>query len=223
MSSAKGKIARLLGGMLLQSAKVASAEDTGGFRRIVLKTNLPKPRAGTKVQVLLPSDDMRTYSPIASPEGFVLLGWKHAGGPGSRWLSEVQAGAELRFFAPQGSLELSEGPVVVVGDETSVAVAASFEVERQGQVQVVLQAGSVDDVRRAAEAVGLSRVSAIQRGETERLVEAALAAHKAAPEAVFALSGGSELVATIRNALRARGVRNIKTKTYWVPGKTGLD
>lgn len=78
MSSAKGKLVRLLGGAFLRRASVASAEDVGGFRHVVLRGDMLKPGAGTKLQILLPSDDMRTYTPIASTDGVALLGWKHA-------------------------------------------------------------------------------------------------------------------------------------------------
>src|SRR5690349_13196022 len=101
MSSAKGKLVRFLGGAFLRRAVVAAAEDVGSFRRLVLRGDGPAPSAGSKLQILLPSDDMRTYSPVASSEGIVLLGWKHASGPGARWVSEAQVGAEVRFFGPQ--------------------------------------------------------------------------------------------------------------------------
>lgn len=222
MSSAKGKLVRFLGGAFLRRAVVAAAEDVGGFRRLVLRGDGPASVAGTKLQILLPSDDMRTYSPVASREGIVLLGWKQASGPGARWVSEVEVGAEVRFFGPQHSLELPAGPVTIVGDETSVAVAASFEVERPGQVTTVLQASTVDDTRAAAERLGLRPLAVVGRGDTAATVEAVVSVATVA-RGVVALTGGSELVLAVRSALRARGITNVKTKTYWVPGKRGLD
>ena len=223
MSSAKGKLVRILGGRFLNRASIASVEDVDGFRHVVLHGDVPKPAAGTKLQLLLPSDDMRTYTPIAMPGGVALLGWTHGSGPGARWLCEVQVGAEIRFVGPQRSLELPAGPVIVVGDETSVAMGASFEVERPGQVTSVFQAGVVDGLRAAAESVGLRPVAIVPRGDTAATVDAVASAHAASPGAVVALTGGSELVVAVRHALRARGITNIKTKTYWVPGKRGLD
>jgi NADPH-dependent ferric siderophore reductase len=221
--SMKARIAKLLGGALLKRATIASAEDLGGFRRLLLRGDLPKPNAGTKVQLLLPVDEMRTYSPIAAPDGIVLLGWKHAGGPGARWMSEVKAGEEVRFVGPQRSLELAPGPVILVGDETSVAVAAAFAAERPGQVRAVFQVGSVDEVKVAAEAMGLCDATSVPRGGTERVAEAVLAARAMSAGATLAVTGGSELVVATRAALRERGVRDIRTKTYWIPGRAGLD
>jgi NADPH-dependent ferric siderophore reductase len=221
--STKGKLVRLLGGAMLHRARVATAEDVGGFRLVGLRGDVPKPGAGTKLQILLPSDDMRTYTPIATAEGATLLGWKHAGGPGARWLSELQPGSEARFVGPQRSLELPAGPLVVVGDETSVAVAASFEVERPGRIVAVFQATDVNDARAAAQRVGLGLATVVERGDVAATVDAVAAARANEPGAVVALTGGSELVLAVRSALRARGIENVKTKTYWIPGKRGLD
>lgn len=216
-------MARLLGGALLKRATIASAEELGGFRRLLLRGELPAPRAGTKLQLLLPGDEMRTYSPIATPDGIALLGWMHAGGPGARWMTEVKPGEVLRFVGPQRSLELAPGPVLLVGDETSVAVAAAFAAERPGQAHAVLQVGSVDDVRAAADAMGLREATVVPRGGPDRVVEAVLAARATSPNAAIAVTGGSELVVAVRAGLRARGVRDLKTKTYWIPGRSGLD
>jgi NADPH-dependent ferric siderophore reductase len=224
MASAKGKLVRLLGGVLLRRARVAAVEEVGpGFRRISLRGDGLPPEPGSKLQILLPSDDMRTYSPIASPEGAVLLGWRHAGGPGARWISDVELGTEVRFVGPQRSLVLPAGPVILVGDETSVAVAASFEVSRPGQVHAVLEGDSVDAVRAAAAAVDLRPAHVAPRGDTAGVLDAILAARAASPRAIVALTGGSELVIATRAALRERGVRDLKTKTYWIPGRSGLD
>jgi NADPH-dependent ferric siderophore reductase len=222
MSSAKGRIVRLFSGVL-RRAVVASVRDIGGFRRVLLRCDVPRFSAGAKVQLLLPSDDMRTYTPIRAPDGVTLLGWTHAGGPGARWLAGVQAGEELPFVGPQRSLGLDAGPVVLVGDETSVAVAAAFAVERSTAVHAVIQSDAAAGFREAAASVGLAGVVVVARGDTAASVEAVSAARSTSPSAVVGLTGGSELVVAVRDALRRAGVRNIKTKAYWIPGKTGLD
>jgi NADPH-dependent ferric siderophore reductase len=224
MSSAKGKIVRFLGDVVLRRARVVAADEVApGFRRISLHGEGLQPQAGNKLQILLPSDDVRTYTPIAAREGVVLLGWQHAGGPGARWISDVKVGTEVCFVGPQRSLELPAGPVILIGDETSVAVAASFEVSRPGQVHAILQGGSVDALRAAAEAVGLWPAHVSPHGDTTSVVDAVLASQAALPGASIALTGGAEFVLAVRAALRERGVRDIKLKTYWIPGRTGLD
>jgi len=221
--SAKGTLVRLLGGAFLRQAKVFEVEEVGGFSRVVLRGEVERAEPGTKLQLLLPGDDMRTYTPIAAPEGLVLLGWRHAPGPGGRWVAGVKEGDELRFVGPQRSLELPPGRAIVVGDETSVAVAASFEAARPGQVTAVLEAGTVADVRAAAARVGLGSASVFARDDSAGLVDAIVRAHEEAPSAAVALTGGSELILRLRAALRGRGLANVRAKTYWVPGRKGLD
>lgn len=140
MSSAKGRMVRFLGGVLLREARVVAADEVGpGFRRLRLQGERLRAAPGNKLQILLPSDDVRTYTPIPTPEGASLLGWCQAGGPGARWISEVKVGDEVRFLGVQRSLELPAGPVILVGDETSVAVAASFEASRPGEVHAMMR------------------------------------------------------------------------------------
>ena len=222
--SAKGKLARLFGNAFLQRGRIAQVDDVApGFRRLVIESDAPKPTAGMKVQILLPSDDMRTYTPVASRQGIVLLCWKHASGPGTRWLSEVKTGEELQFMGPQRSLSLDPGPVILVGDETSIAPAASFEIERPQQVHGVFLVESPEAAREAAHAAGLSSVHVATRDDNAGAVNAVVARQAEMPGAIVALTGGASLVVAMRSALRARGVRNLKTKTYWIAGKAGLD
>jgi len=223
MPSVKGRIVRLVSGVLLERAAVVSVQAIGGFQRVLLRCDIRRFSAGAKVQLLLPSDDVRTYSPIRSPDGMVLLGWKHAGGPGARWMSIARVGDELPFVGPQRSLELDAGPVVLIGDETSVAVAAAFAVERPGHVHAIIQSDAASDVHEAAASVGHHHVDVVARGDTAATVDAVAGKLSTSPDAVVALTGGSELVVGVRDALRRTGVRSIKTKTYWIPGKTGLD
>ncbi|HEY8432648.1 MAG TPA: hypothetical protein VIL20_29960 [Sandaracinaceae bacterium] len=224
MSSLKGRIARLLSNVAMKRAEIVSVSELGGFSRLLLRCEPSGYEPGTKVQLLLPSDDMRTYSPIRAPEGMVLLGWKHAGGPGSRWLASARAGDEVPFVGPQRSLALDAArPAIVVGDETSVAVAAALSSARPGRVHAVLQSDAADDVRAAAESVGLDAFDLVPRADTAATVRAILAKRSTTPDAIVALTGGSELVTAVRDALRREGVRDVKTKAYWIPGRTGLD
>jgi hypothetical protein len=137
--------------------------------------------------------------------------------------SEIAVGSEVRFAGPQRSLDLPKGPVVIVGDETSVGVAASYAVEREGQVHAILQGSSPEALRAAAESVGLRPTHVTARGDMHGLVEAIVAVHATSPHATVGLTGGSELIIAVRDALRARGIRQLKTKAYWSPGKAGLD
>lgn len=223
MSSTKGRVFRLLSSMLLKRVSVVEAQAVGGFRRLRLGGDVPTFTAGMKVQLLLPSNDTRTYTPVPSPEGMLLLGWQHAGGPGARWMAGVGKGDELLFLGPQRSLELMPGSVLLVGDETSVAVAASIEADRAGQVHTLIQTDVADDVRAAAASVGLRQVGVVARGDHQTTADVIAAKVSEAPDTAVVLTGCSELVVAVRGLLRAVGIGNVKTKAYWIPGKVGLD
>ncbi|HMN43519.1 MAG TPA: siderophore-interacting protein [Povalibacter sp.] len=222
--SAKGKFARLLGNALLRRGRVVEVGDVApGFRRLVFESDTPKPAAGMKVQVLLPADDMRTYTPVALERGIALLCRTHGSGPAARWLSQIKIGDELRFMGPQRSLSLDPGPVILVGDETSIATAAAFGIERPQQVHGVFLVASPEAAREAAKAVGLQSADFVATDDSTGAVNAIVARLAEMPGATVALTGGSPLVLAVRDALRERGVRNLKTKTYWIPGRAGLD
>ena len=112
---------------------------------------------------------------------------------------------------------------MLVGDETSVAVAAALEVERPGLVSAVLHADDEAAARAAAESVGLRRVDVVPRDDARAAAERVVERRASAPDATVALTGGAPWVVATREALRAKGVEKVKTKTYWVPSKTGLD
>lgn len=223
MASNKGRLFRMLSGVLLEQATIVEARHVGGFRRVRLRSEVSSFAAGTKIQILLPSDDARTYTPIPTPTGMTLLGWTHAGGPGARWMAELEAGQTFGFVGPQRSLQLAAGPVVLVGDETSVAVAAALAAERPGQVQAVLQSSELGDIPAAAASVGLERVEVVARGDTAATLARITSALAASPAAQLALTGSAALVVALREALRGAGMRKPATKPYWIAGRVGLD
>lgn len=223
MASTKGRIVRLISKVALERATIVATKDIGGFRLLQLTCKTGFLYAGMKVQLLLPSTDMRTYTPVPARDGMLLLGWKHVSGPGADWVASAKVGDELPFVGPQRSLQLDSGPVIVIGDETSVAVAASFAVERPGETHAVIQSNVPQEVREAEVAIGLQSVDVVATGDTNATVNAVKDKLAIFPNAIIGLTGGADLVIAVREALRNAGVQNIKTKTYWVPGKTGLD
>ena len=232
MSSAKGKFARWFGGLFLQDTVVTEVSELGSsFRRIDL-SGPPRAtagwQAGDKVQVLFPSDDVRTFTPTRWTDAgaTTLLVHLRAEGTASAWARGLAVGQPVRFVGPQRSLRMAEGPVVLVGDETSIGVAASYAAERPGQVAAVLEVGEDVDPGPALLAVGLGDAAVVRRraGDAHHadLVAAVLDATGRRPAAV-GITGGGDLIRGVRAGLAARGVRDAKVKAYWVPGKVALD
>ncbi|MCK6522495.1 siderophore-interacting protein [Myxococcota bacterium] len=229
MSSGKGRLLSLLGGLVLTEATITHNEALGAYRLLRLRGEGLRSKGfepGDKLQLLLPGDDVRTYTPITWAGGETsLLVYLHGdSSPAPRWARAAAPGDTLRFIGPQRSLSLPPGPVVIIGDETSIAVAAAHSAARPGQAKAVLSVLDVDAARAAAAAVGLPSPVLIPRGADLNAHHQAVAeAAAGAKGASVGLCGGAALIQGVRAALRASGVEGVKVKAYWAPGKVGLD
>lgn len=203
MSSTKGRLLRLLENIVLREARVLSRRAVGPFVELTVDS-LGDAQAGDKIQILLPDNDVRTYTPIPGDPPRLLV-HLHADTPGPRWARSVKPGDTFRFKGPDRSLRLPEGPLVIVGDATSVAVAQSFMLARPGAVTALIEGPFEFEAMRT-----------FAPGD-----HAAMAA--AVPEkSTVALTGGAPLIVAMRAALRERGI-DAKAKTYWAPGRVGID
>lgn len=203
MSSTKGKLFRLLSNALLSQARVCAVERIGAFVQIELDA-VEGARPGDKMQILLPSDDVRTYTPIVGSRPR-LLAYVHGDTPGPRWANTVKVNDVLTYKGPDRCIDLPPGPVTIVGDETSVATAIGYAIARPGLVTGLIEGEApFDDLRCFA------------RGDYEAIAAAVPSV------GTVAITGGSALVQGVRDALRRRA-RAAKTKAYWAPGRVALD
>lgn len=231
MSSLKGRLLRLVGGVALRATRVDAVEALApAYRRIhVSGPALAHAgfQPGDKVQVLLPSLDVRTYTPIAwASTSTSFLVFLHGVAPGAGWARSVHPGDEIRFLGPQRSLAMEPGPLILVGDETSIAVAAAYTLARPGAVRAVLEAGDPGEAERVALAVGLREPTVVPRGAgADRygpLVAAVLAASRS-QSASIGITGNARLLQAVRAGGRSAGVPSVRVKAYWAEGKVGLD
>ncbi len=222
--SAKGRILRVFEKLLVE-ATITAVEDRGPALRWLELTpaRAAEISPGDKMQLLLPSDEVRTYSPVPLGGGrFGVLVFVRADSPASRWARSAAVGDRVRLAGPSRSLTLPAGPVTVVGDETSIAVAASYARARPGQVTTVLELDEGLEADAALAALGLGQARVVRRAPSAAR-GSALEPALAEVHGTVGVTGGGELVQRARAALRARGVREIKTKAYWVEGRAGLD
>lgn len=213
--SGKGMILRWLGGVALKEATVTSLTNPAPrYVRVRLRGAVPKGEAGDRVQVLLPGDDVRTYTPFAWTEegearGFSLLVFLHGDTPATRWARALREGDVVRFVGPQRALRLPDGPLLLVGDETSLAVAASYAESRPGQVESVLE-GDVPDAVLADLKI---RARVCAPGESARAL--------GDPRGAVGITGSADLIQRTRAALTGRG--EVRVKAHWIAGRTGID
>lgn len=224
--STKGRLLRLFSGLLNEGTVTSVTEPSPQFRLIQLQTPAGKLTAqpGDKVQLLLPGNDVRTYTPVEwDADGTArLLVFLHADTPGPRWAREVSVGQRLHFAGPQRSLVMPSGELTLIGDETSLAVAASYVRTRPGQVRCIFEIAAdvtLDGVLRELQledAIVVRRPAGTPRGT-------ALTSQLPTTSGAVGITGGADSIKLTRDALRARGLGEIKTKAYWVEGRVGLD
>jgi len=189
--------------------------------------------AGDKVQVYLPDEGMRTYTPLGWDEErgtTELLVYAHGDGPGSRWSRALSAGQGCQFMGPRRSLVFQKDETVFLfGDETSFAVAHALKTSmRPGAVRAVFEvsdAGESEDVLRQLD-LGESAVVVRALGEEHlgAACESIRRALEARPNTRVALTGRAQSIQWIRVALKRDGLRPPSTvKAYWSVGKKGLD
>ena len=235
MASGKGVLLGALGGLLLRDATVRAVHDIAGSFRGVELTG-PGLRGvafhpGDKLQVLLPSRDVRTFTPLrwdAGAGATELLVYHHTASPAGQWIRTLAAGDPCRFVGPQRSIRLPDtGPVVLFGDETSAAVARAFAATGGRALVCVFETTAGDDLRIALGREVGSATLVPRRADESHLIDVVdqlQAELTRLPGASLVLTGRAQAIQGVRAGLRARALpRPAGTRAYWSLGKTGLD
>ena len=152
--------------------------------------------------------------------------YTHGNGPAAQWFERVTEGQTCAVFGPRRSLDLrgATGPVLFVGDETSVALAhalrtipaeTSYVFEARDPLaltDVLAQLGITERV--AVVGKDADRVELLQHGRT-----AAVRAY------TLVVTGDAATVHAVRRDSRGweRKPRQVMGKAYWAEGRTGLD
>jgi NADPH-dependent ferric siderophore reductase len=188
--------------------------------------------AGQKVQIAMGAGfTTRTYTPIDwNPATGVtrILGYAHGDGPGNDWLRTMQPGDQCDVLGPNASLDLERvsGPMVIVGDETSIGLAYALQQEHI-EVQVLLEVNVVEHAQAIAKALQLRDARFFLRSKDgAHLPEMARELKALADDGeTFVLTGNAESIQQLRQGLKSVNVPSTRqfTKAYWSPRKTGLD
>lgn len=239
MASGKGILLGALGGLLLRDATVRAVRDVSTcFRAVELAGPAlrgVKFHPGDKVQVLLPSREVRTFTPLRwdSEAGETdLLVYHHNASPAGTWIRELAVGDTCRFVGPQRSLRLPDrGAVIVFGDETSCAVARAFAAVVP-DLTIVLETNSSIEAREAdlLHVLGdhAAQATLVPRSPDEahltRVLDHLQAALQHHPGASLLLTGRAQAIQGIRAGLKARSLpTSTSNRAYWSLGKRGLD
>jgi NADPH-dependent ferric siderophore reductase len=238
----KSLIARLPG--------VAAFELTLGDRKmlgphlveVVLNGDLANlsPAPGNDVMLAVPVEGgdgsfRRRYTILSSDDSSITL-WidTSAEGPGSRWASTAPIGSAIEAVGPRGKVTTDEMADwhLFIGDLSFLAAATAMAtaIEAPGQAIFILEVDDPDDAvaPHLDEGIGLT-FCVIERDGRGLDDAAGLLAGLAAielPDDKGSCYVGGELgvVATIKQALRQRGLRDdaISAKPYWRLGVSNL-
>lgn len=236
MASGKGILLGALGSLVLRDAVVRSVVDVApGFRAVELAGAGLRGvdfQPGDKIQVLLPSREVRTYTPLrwdAETGATALLVHRRAPTPAGVWIRELAVGDVCRFVGPQRSLRLPAlGPVVLFGDETSCAVALALAAATPGRTFACVLEGTDEPAIRTALGDLAGRATIVPREPAEAhmpaLVRALQAALARSPGAHLLLTGRAQAIQGVRAACKAKALPSpAATRAYWSLGKAGLD
>lgn len=236
MSTIKQKILGLIGNrMFLEAHVVSAATPAPRFRVLELQSDALAGKhwePGSKIQVNIGAWETRTYTPVPVdvPNGrFRVMAWLHGAGPGAKWANAVRTGERIRFFGPRASLRGPDDtrPLVVHGDETAIAMAATFLQARGGTgVHAFIEAEDPAHAEVAARAIGLENARFFPKGGDRHAVLEALArAARNDPHAGILLAGHAQSIRDTRVHLRGQGVSTarLRIKVYWADGRAGLD
>ncbi|MFY1827187.1 siderophore-interacting protein [Myxococcus fulvus] len=240
MASGQGIIGGLLGRLFFREATVERVREVSPHFRWVewvgdgLRDVAWSP--GDKVQVYLPGEGMRTYTPLgwdAALGATRFLVYLHGDGPGAAWGRAIKPGDRCQFFGPRGSIDLKSlrGPVVLFGDETSFAVAHTLRNLRAStaDVEYVFEVSARAESESVLTELGLAGATVVERqaadAHAKEVASRVRATLERRPGAQLVLTGRARSIQALRATLRDSGAPHAgqKVKAYWADGKRGLD
>jgi len=236
MTALTERLADLASGAFLDTARVTAVSRLSpGFLRVELSaeafrkaTWVPgaklqfRPRRGTM--------SLRTYTPVRWDVGrgaTELIVFTHGDGPAAKWFGRVAVGEACEVFGPRRSIDLRDpaGPVVFVGDESSVALACALRTVTH-DVSHVFEARDPAGLAGVLADLGIAERAAVvpQALDRAELLQQAQAAAGSTPYDLV-VTGDAATVHAVRRGSRgwSRVPRQVKGKAYWAEGRTGLD
>jgi NADPH-dependent ferric siderophore reductase len=193
---------------------------------------------GESVLRLHPNDAFRTYSifnadPKLGTLDIVMLNHDSdpkATTPARRWSAAASIGERVQFTRPQGNLVVRhDAPYhVFAGEETaSVAFAAMLRsLPRTAHVHGVVESADHADHLRLARPLNQVERGNASAKDSAVLADALRALRLPDQPGVAYLAGEARTIQTLRKILiteRGWGRRDIRTKPFWTPGRTGME
>jgi len=236
MTALTERLADLASGVILDTAQVTEVSrlspdfvrvelSAAAFRKATWTPGAKlqfRPRRGTM--------SLRTFTPVRWDLGggvTELVGFTHGAGPAAQWFARVAVGEACEVFGPRRSIDLQDpaGPVVFVGDESSVALACALRTVTE-DVSHVFEARDPTGLAAVLAGLGITERVAVVPKATDRAELLRQAREAAGPEPYsLVVTGDAATVHAVRRDSRGwpRPPRQVKGKAYWAEGRAGLD
>jgi ferric-chelate reductase (NADPH) len=236
MAGVKKTILSFIGSKILTPAKISSTRNiSAAFRMITLGSPAFTGAAwqpGQKLQINTGDWDVRTYTPLSlDPKAgeIKILAFLHGDGPGATWAKNVKGGDLCDVLGPRPSLAVSDfsRPVILFGDETSLAVASTI-VPLHKDSKFIFEASSVDEVNAILQEIGIPQSGVVPKSAEDGHLEEAFGLIKRwaiNQDYQLVLTGKAQSIQKIRNLIKEEHLpfTSSKVKAYWSEGKEGLD
>jgi NADPH-dependent ferric siderophore reductase len=219
----KRLLTNTVGSLVFSKATVVSnVEIEKRFKHMVLQApGFVFGNAGDKIQLML-RNGSRTYTPMNSAPGrleiLCFIHDEYQNSVGAKWAREAKAGDEMLFFGPRKSIALSPAHQMLVGDETSIAIAQNAQ-QLNPSMRFVFEATSKYEFESVLRQFKIVNARVVERSanqahwpEMGRIVS-----QETRGDVVF--TGNAKMIQFLKKSVRARST----VKPYWAPGKKGLD
>ena len=236
MTGLAARLADLASDAMLDTAQVTGySRLSPEFARLELsaeafRTATWVPGAKLQIRPRRGSMSLRTYTPTKWDAGrgvTELIAYTHGTGPAARWFEQVTDGQACAVFGPRRSIDLrgATGPVLFIGDESSVALACALRtlaVDLRFVFEARDPAGLTDVLGRLGI---IDRVAVVAKsGDRAELLGQARHDARPVPYSLI-VTGDAATVHAVRRDSRGwdRKPRQVTGKAYWAEGRTGLD
>jgi ferric-chelate reductase (NADPH) len=238
MAKMAGLLADLASDALLKSARVTDISRlssqflTVELRAEAFRSATWTPGAKLQLRPRRGTLGLRTYTPIEwdSALGLTrLIAFTHGEGPAADWFRRVTVGDACELFGPRRSIDLRglPGPVVFVGDESSVGLASALRTVTS-DVRHVFEATDPAELTAVLTELDFAENSVVMPKSDDRaplIGQAQDAAGDSTEPFDLVVTGDAATIHAFRRDTRGwrHKPRSTKAKAYWAKGRTGLD
>ena len=198
---------------------------TGDFKKMDVKT-------GCYMDFRVSDTEVRRYtiSYIDHEKSSIeFIAHLHGDAPGSRFMELLKTGDKVKVSSPRGRKYYDEAikKYLVFGDETSLALACSFQPVLLQRAHPFLFYFELDDQNKSApELLGLQNCTVFPKNGSFRkgdfIKDLPVVRSADWQDAGFILTGNVRSVQEFRKVLKSRSSAKVNTHGYWLEGRAGL-